>query len=128
MALAVSPAPELSPKDQASVAEVRSLVERAKRAAPILAEFTQQQIDRIVDAVAAAARPRAEEFARLAHEETGFGVVADKIQKNIFASERVFEFIRPMKTVGVINRDEARKIIEIAEPFGVVAAVVPSTN
>ena len=115
-------------QDQASIQEVRALVERAKRAAPILAEFTQAQIDRIVDAVAAAARPRAEEFARLAVEETGFGVVADKIQKNIFASERVYEFIRPMKTVGVVNRDEAKKIIEIAEPFGVVAAIVPSTN
>jgi acetaldehyde dehydrogenase (acetylating) len=128
MAVAVSSAPALSEKDLASVAEARTLVERAKRAAPILAEFTQAQIDRIVDAVAAAARPRAEEFARLAHEETGFGVVADKIQKNIFASERVYEFIRPMKTVGVVNRDEAKKIIEIAEPFGVVAAIVPSTN
>jgi acetaldehyde dehydrogenase (acetylating) len=128
MAIAAAPPPVLSEKDQASVNEARSLVERAKRAAPILAEFTQAQIDRIVDAVAAAARPRAEEFARLAHEETGFGVVADKIQKNIFASERVYEFIRPMKTVGVVNRDEAKKIIEIAEPFGVVAAVVPSTN
>ena len=52
-------------------------------------------------------RPRAEEFARLAVEETGYGVVADKIQKNLFASERVYEFIRPMKTVGVVARDEA---------------------
>jgi acyl-CoA reductase-like NAD-dependent aldehyde dehydrogenase len=98
---------------------VRSLVERAKRAAPISPEFTQAQIDRIVDADAAGGASAAEEFARLACEETGFGVVADKIQKNIFASERVYEFIRPMKTVGVVNRDEAKKIIEIAEPFGV---------
>ncbi len=128
MAFAAAPSPLLSDKDQASIADVRSLVERAKRAAPILAEFSQAQIDRIVDAVAAAARPRAEEFARLAVEETGFGVIADKIQKNLFASERVYEFIRPMKTVGVVNRDEVKKIVEIAEPFGVVAAVVPSTN
>ena len=115
-------------RDAASVQEAGSLVERAKRAAPILAEFSQEQIDRIVDAVAAAARPRAEEFARLAVEETGFGVLADKIQKNRFAAERVHEFIRPMKTVGVIRRDDEKKIVEIAEPFGVVAAVVPSTN
>src|SRR4029079_5037131 len=67
-------------------------------------------------------------LARLAHEETGFGVVADKIQKNLFASEKIYRFIRPMKTVGVVNRIEDRKIIEIAEPFGVVAAIVPSTN
>lgn len=118
----------LSERDQASVAEARALVSRARLAAPLLAEFSQEQIDRIVDAVAAAAQPRAEEFARLAVEETGFGVLADKIQKNLFASERVYEFIRPMKTVGVVARDDAKKVVEIAEPFGVVAAVVPSTN
>jgi acetaldehyde dehydrogenase (acetylating) len=61
-------------------------------------------------------------------EETTFGVVADKVQKNLFGSKDVYEFIRPMKTVGVINRIPERKIIEIAEPFGVVAAIVPSTN
>ena len=72
--------------------------------------------------------PHAEALARLAVEETGYGVVADKVQKNLFASQRVYEFIRPMRTVGVVNRIEDKKIIEIAEPFGVVAAVVPSTN
>ena len=72
--------------------------------------------------------PHAEALARLAVEETGYGVVADKVQKNLFASQQVYEFIRPMRTVGVVNRIEDKKIIEIAEPFGVVAAVVPSTN
>src|ERR1044071_840479 len=92
-------------KDLVSIQEARSLAQRAKQAAPKLAELSQSQIDRIVDAVAAAARPRAEEFARLAVEETGYGVVADKVQKNLFAAERVHEFIRPMKTVGVVGRD-----------------------
>jgi len=108
--------------------EARALAQRAKRAAPILAEWSQEQIDRVVDAVAAAARAHLEPFARLAVEETGFGVLADKIQKNRFAAEDVYEFIRPMRTVGVIARDEARRVVEIAEPFGVVAAIVPSTN
>ncbi len=117
-----------SEKDLASAQEARRLAQRAKQAAPALAELNQNAIDRIVDAMADATRPRAEEFARLAVEETGFGVVADKIQKNLFASDRVYQFIRPMKTVGVVNRDEARRIIEIAEPFGVVAGIVPSTN
>ena len=67
-------------------------------------------------------------MARLAVEETGYGVVADKVQKNLFSSRRVYEFIAPMKTVGVVNRIEDRKVVEIAEPFGVVAAIVPSTN
>ncbi len=78
--------------------------------------------------MAQAATPQAEAFARLAHEETGYGVVADKVQKNLFASDKVYRFIRPMKTVGVVRRIEDRKVIEIAEPFGVVAAIVPSTN
>jgi len=115
-------------RDLASVQEARRLAQRAKRAAPILAEFSQEQIDRIVDEMAEATRVCAEDFARLAVEETGYGVVADKVQKNLFSSERVYRFIRPMKTVGVVKRDEERKVIEIAEPFGVVAAVVPSTN
>ncbi len=78
--------------------------------------------------MAAAVTPQAESLARLAVEETGFGNVADKIQKNLFGSKQVYEFIKPMKTVGVINRIEDKKIIEIAEPFGVVAAIIPSTN
>jgi acetaldehyde dehydrogenase (acetylating) len=117
-----------SDKDLASIAEARALARRAKEAQAVLAEFSQAQVDAIVDAMAAAVTPQAETLARLAVEETGFGVVADKVQKNLFASQRVHEFIRPMKTVGVINRNEEKKVIEIAEPFGVVAAVIPSTN
>src|SRR5205809_5619212 len=112
-------------RDLASIAEARSLARRAKTAAPVLAEYSQEQIDAIVDAMAAAVTPHAEALARLAVEETGFGVVADKVKKNLFASQKVHAFIRPMRTVGVVNRIEDRKIVEIAEPFGVVAAVVP---
>ena len=115
-------------RDLASIAEARALVRRARAAQAILAEHSQAQIDAIVDAMAAAVTPHAEALARLAVEETGFGVVADKVQKNLFASERVHAFIRPIPTVGVVRRDDEKKIIEIAEPFGVVAAIVPSTN
>ncbi|MGE5834897.1 MAG: aldehyde dehydrogenase family protein [Acidobacteriota bacterium] len=125
---ATSPAAPPTDKDLTSVQEARRLAQRAKKAAPALAEFSQAQIDKIVDAAAGAATPRAEEFARLAVEETTYGVVADKIEKNLFSSEQVYRFIRPMKTVGVVARDEERKLVEIAEPFGVVAAIVPSTN
>ena len=121
-------APAATDRDLASIHEARALARRAYEARPILAERSQEQIDAIVDAMAAAVTPHAEALARLAVEETGYGVVADKIEKNLFASEKVYRFIRPMKTVGVIRRDEARRVIEIAEPFGVVAAVVPSTN
>src|SRR5881409_719931 len=115
-------------RDLASIAEARALARRAKQAWLELAEFSQERIDAIVDAMAAAATPQAEAFARLAVEETGYGVVEDKIQKNLFASQKVYQFIRPIKTVGVIARHEDRRVVEIAEPFGVVAAVVPSTN
>ena len=117
-----------SDRDLASIAEARALARRAKQAWLELAEFSQERVDAIVDAMAAAATPQAEAFARLAVEETGYGVVEDKVQKNLFSSQKVYNFIRPMKTVGVVARHEDRRVVEIAEPFGVVAAVVPSTN
>lgn len=117
-----------SDRDLASIQEARTLARRAKEAAAPLAEFSQQQIDTLVEAMAAAIIPQAEALARLAHEETGYGVVADKVQKNLFAADKVYRFIKPLKTVGVVNRFDDRKVIEIAEPFGVVCAIVPSTN
>ena len=121
------PAPQTD-KDLASIAEARALARAARQAQPQLAELTQEQIDTIVGAMAEAVTPHAEALARLAVEETGYGVVADKVQKNLFGSRQVYEFIRPMRTVGVVNRIDDRKVVEIAEPFGVVAAIVPSTN
>src|SRR5215831_17087567 len=126
--MAQAPGQPQSDRDLASIAEARSLARRAKAAAPVLAEFSQEQIDALVDAMAAAVTPHAEALARLAHEETGYGVVADKVQKNLFSSEKIYRFIRPMKTVGVIRRIEDRKVVEIADPFGVVCAIVPTTN
>src|SRR5258706_11088121 len=125
--MADAPVPS-SDRDLASIAEARALAKRAKAACAILAEFTQAQIDAIVDAMAAAATSQAEAFARLAVEETGYGVVEDKIQKNLFGSQRVYEFIRPMKTVGVIARYEDRRGGEIAEPFGGGAPGLPTTK
>ncbi len=125
----VEPAsPQQTDRDLASIAEARAMARRAKQAWLELAEFSQERIDGIVDAMAAAATAQAEALARLAVEETGYGVVDDKIQKNLLASQKVHAFIRPMKTVGVVARHEERRVIDIAEPFGVVAAVVPSTN
>ena len=121
-------APATTDRDLTSIHEARTLARRAAQAQVQLAELSQEQIDAIVDAMAAALRPEAETLARLAVDETGYGVVADKIQKTLFSADRVYEFIRPMKTVGVIRRLDDRKVIEIAEPFGVVAAIVPSTN
>jgi acetaldehyde dehydrogenase (acetylating) len=115
-------------RDLTSISEARTLARAARQAQPLLAELSQVQIDAIVTAMAEAVTPHAEALATLAVEETGYGVVADKVQKNLFSSRQVYEFIRPMKTVGVVNRIDEKKIIEIAEPFGVVAAIVPTTN
>ena len=122
------PSSKASDRDLASMAEARTLARKARAAQAQIAELSQERIDAIVDAMAAAIAPQCETLARLAVEETGYGVVADKVQKNEFAADRVYKFIRPMKTVGVLARLEDRKVVEIAEPFGVVAAIVPSTN
>ena len=110
-----APSP-LSEKDQRSVDDARRLVTRAREAAPVLAEFTQAQIDRIVDAIAAAARPKAEAFAKMAVEETGFGVVADKIQKNLFDRAKKY---RDANSFEVNSYDEFKKKIG----SGVVALI-----
>ena len=117
-----------SNKDLESIAQARALASAARQAQSQLAELSQEQIDAIVTAMADAVTPQAEALARLAVEETTYGVVADKVQKNLFSSRQVYEFIKPLKTVGVVNRIEEKKIVEIGEPFGVVAAIVPSTN
>ena len=117
-----------SDRDLSSIREARELARRARAAQQKLAELSQEQIDAIVEAMASAAQAEADSLASLAVDETGYGVVADKIQKNLFAAQEVYQFIRPMKTVGVVRRLDDRKVLEIAEPFGVVAAIVPSTN
>ena len=114
--------------DLTSMQEARDLVARAQIAQRQIAELSQEQIDAIVDAMAAAVAPHCEALAALAVEETGYGVVADKIRKNRFSAETVYRFIKPMRTVGVLRRIEEKKVIEIAEPFGVVAAIIPTTN
>src|SRR5262245_8307318 len=118
----------LADKDLASIQQARTLVTAAREAARTLAGFTQEQVDRIVDAMAAAARQEAERLARMAHEETGFGTVKDKTLKNLFSATDVHAYIRPIRTVGILREDAARRVVEIAEPMGVVAAVIPSTT
>src|SRR5262245_45249278 len=78
--------------------------------------------------MAEAARGEAERLARMAHEETGFGNVKDKTAKNLFSAVDVHAYIRPLRTVGILREDPQARVVEIAEPMGVVAAVIPSTN
>ena len=114
--------------DLLSIQQARLLAAKAKEAQKVVAGFSQEQVDRIVEAMAEAARKEAERLGRMAHEETGFGNPKDKTLKNLFAAVDVLEFIRPIRTVGVLREDPQRRVVEIGEPMGVVAAIVPSTN
>lgn len=115
-------------QDLQSIQEARELVETAHRAWQTYRQFRQEQVDAIVDAMAGAATANAEHLARLAVEETSYGKVADKTQKNLFSSQRVYGAIRGMRTIGVLREDVDRQVIEIGVPVGVVAAVLPCTN
>jgi acetaldehyde dehydrogenase (acetylating) len=114
--------------DLASIQESRDLVNAAHEAWKSWSRASQEQVDRVCAAMAAAGMQAADRLGRLAQEETGFGVAAHKKIKNEFASRIVWESIRDLKTVGVIRHDAARRLYEIAWPMGVVAALVPSTN
>jgi acetaldehyde dehydrogenase (acetylating) len=118
----------LRDRDLISIQEAREAVERASQAQKRFAAFSQEQVDAVVEACADAATAAGEQLARTAVEETGYGNVPDKIIKNSLASVDVPRAIRGMKTVGIVREDRERGIIEIAEPVGVVAAVIPSTN
>jgi len=115
-------------KDLLAIQQARALAAAAREAQKALKEFSQEQVDRIVEAMAGAARGEAERLGKLAHEETGFGNAKDKTLKNLFAAVDVLEYIRPLRTVGILREDKERRVVEIAEPMGVVAAVIPSTN
>lgn len=115
-------------RDLESIQIMRELISRARAAQGILAEFNQERVDRLVAAMAAAARKAAEPLARMAREETGFGVYEDKVAKNLFAAERVYEYIRPLRTVGIISENREAGVVEVASPAGVIAGIVPSTN
>ena len=115
-----------SDKDSKSIEQARELVERAHHAQKILARFTQEKVDAIVDAMARAALEDAARLGELAHRETGYGSAADKATKNRFSAEQVYNFIKPMRTVGVLRQTDS--IIEVASPRGIVAAIIPSTN
>ncbi len=115
-------------RDLESIREARRLVEKAAEAQKVLAGFTQEQIDTVVSAMAEAARRAAERLARLAVEETTYGVVADKVVKNLFSARDVYQAIKSLKTVGVIREDKSTAIVEMAVPAGVVVAIIPCTN
>ena len=115
-------------KDLLARQEARQLLKAAELAQKQLADFSQSQLDAIVKAICDAIDAAAPELAQLAVRETGFGNVEDKITKNRFASRRVWEAVKDMKTVGVLKEHPGEKLWEVGVPVGVIAAIVPSTN
>ncbi|MFI6847764.1 bifunctional acetaldehyde-CoA/alcohol dehydrogenase [Kitasatospora sp. NBC_00085] len=112
----------------AGTTAVDALVADALTALRDYADFTQEQVDRIVKKASLAALARHTGLAALAVEETGRGLFEDKAVKNVFACENVTHVMARAKTVGVVRRDEIDGIVEIAEPVGVVAGITPVTN
>jgi acetaldehyde dehydrogenase (acetylating) len=118
----------LRDKDLVSIQDARAKVEKAWAAFQHFRQFTQEQVDAVIDRMAAVARAHAERLAKSAVEETGYGNVRDKTAKNLLCSDLLHQAIRPLKTVGIVREDAEKKVIEIAEPVGVVAAILPTTN
>ena len=111
-----------------SVESFEKVLAKVRAAQKQYAVYTQEQVDKIFQAAAIAANKMRIPLAKLAVEETGMGVVEDKVIKNHFASEYIYNAYRFTKTCGVIEKDDSYGIEKIAEPIGVVAAVIPTTN
>jgi acetaldehyde dehydrogenase (acetylating) len=115
-------------RDLQSIQEARRLALAAYKAQQAFLSATQEDVDRICQAMADAAYQASARLGRMAYEETGFGVAEHKRLKNEFGSKAIWESIKDLKTVGVIHHDPAKKIYDIGWPMGVVAALTPSTN
>ena len=111
-----------------NVEKLESAIQRVRKAQQIFAEYSQEQVDKIFLAAASAANKKRIELAKFAVEETGMGIVEDKVIKNHYAAEYIYNKYKDTKTCGVIEEDKAYGIKKVAEPIGVVAAIIPTTN
>jgi acetaldehyde dehydrogenase/alcohol dehydrogenase len=107
---------------------VNTLVANAEKCLKDMDNFTQEQVDEIVKAMALAGLEHQMDLAKMAVEETGKGVYEDKITKNIFATEYIYHSIKYDKTVGIIEDNQEDDFMLYAEPIGVIAGVTPVTN
>lgn len=110
------------------VEALEATIARVKAAQRVFATYTQEQVDKIFKAAAIAANQARIPLAKMAVEETGMGVVEDKVIKNNYAAEYIYNAYKNTKTCGVIEEDKAYGVKKIAEPLGVIAAVIPTTN
>ena len=124
MATKKKEAPAIIDSVDALVAKINAMKEAQK----VFADFTQDQVDKIFFEAAMAANKQRIPLAKMAVEETGMGVVEDKIIKNHYAAEYIYNAYKNTKTCGVIEEDPAYGIKKVAEPIGLIAAVIPTTN
>ena len=111
-----------------SIEKLEAAFIKVRAAQQKFSEYTQEQVDKIFLAAASAANKQRIPLAKMAVEETGMGVVEDKVIKNNYAAEHIYNAYKDVKTCGIIERDEAFGVTKVAEPIGVVAAVIPTTN
>ena len=111
-----------------SVEKLEERIKKVREAQKIFATYTQEQVDKIFLACAIAANKARIPLAKLAVEETGMGVVEDKVIKNNYAAEYIYNKYKFVKTCGVIEEDKAYGFKKIAEPIGLISAVIPTTN
>ncbi len=107
---------------------IDALVQKAQKALEEMLSLNQEDVDRIVQAMALAGLDKHQELARMAVEETGRGVYEDKVIKNMFATEYIYHSIKKEKTVGILEENEMEGYVEVAEPVGVICGVTPTTN
>src|SRR4051794_7527154 len=110
---------DAAPLTDERIAYLEGLVGRAKTAAAVFTQYTQEDVDRIVKAMVLAGLEQAQYLARLAIEETQLGVLEDKAIKNMVATEFVYNYVKDKRTVGVIREYPDRGLVELAEPIGV---------
>ena len=118
----------LQDQDLIAIQEVRTKVDKAHAAWKKYRHFTQEQVDAIVERMAAAGRANAQQLAEMAVEETGYGNAKDKLAKNLLCADLLPRTIHGMKTVGFLREVPEQKVVEYGVPMGVVAAILPTTN
>ena len=110
------------------IEDLQKTIEKVRKAQQEFSKYTQEQVDKIFQAAAIAANQNRIPLAKMAVEETGMGIVEDKVIKNHYAAEYVYNKYKDIKTCGVLEQDDNYGIKKIAEPIGVIAAVIPTTN
>src|SRR5512144_3082290 len=107
---------------------LEGLVSKARTAAAVFTQYSQEDVDRIVKPMVLAGLEHAQHLAQLAIEETRLGVLEDKVIKNMVATEFVYDYVKDKRTVGLIRELPERGLVEMAEPIGVIFSLIPITN